>query len=143
MRRQLTGLIAGGIVAALAGLCVSFLVVRGRDLTRLIVTLGIGLMLWEAANKAAFITGGVDGLNGVVMWKLLGLFSFDLAGKTAYVYSLVVLFVLFVAARRLAELDGVRGVPNRNLCEKPDDGQRQSAFLEHVSDLDRAAISDR
>lgn len=97
----ITGLIAGGVVAALAGLCVSFLVVRGQDLTRLIVTLGIGLMLWEAANKASFLTGGVDGLNGVVMWRLLGLFSFDLAGKTAYIYSFVVLFVLFVAARRL------------------------------------------
>ncbi|MDF7097756.1 hypothetical protein NLR39_26225, partial [Escherichia coli] len=47
----LTGLAAGAVVAALAGVCVSFLVVRGQDLTRLMVTLGIGLMLYEAANK--------------------------------------------------------------------------------------------
>jgi branched-chain amino acid transport system permease protein len=79
----LTGLVASGAVAALAGYATSFLVVRGSDLTRLMVTLGIGLMFYEAANRAAFITGGVDGLSGVVMWRLLGLFKFDLGGKTA------------------------------------------------------------
>src|SRR5205823_1218824 len=83
-----SGLFAAAIVAGIAGFLASFLIVRGGDLTRLMVTLGIGLMLYEAANKAAFITGGVDGLSGVTMWKILGLFSFDIAGKTAYVDSL-------------------------------------------------------
>jgi branched-chain amino acid transport system permease protein len=97
----LTGLLAGGAVAALAGFAVSALVVRGEDLARLMVTLGLGLLLFEAANKAAFLTGGVDGLSGVTMWKLFGLFAFDLGGKTAYLYSLGVLFALFVAMKRL------------------------------------------
>lgn len=97
----LSGLLAAALVAALFGFCTSFLVVRGHDLTRLLVTLGICLMLFEVANKAAFLTGGVDGLSGVVMWKLLGLFEFDLYGKTAFFYSLGVLFVLFVVLRRL------------------------------------------
>jgi branched-chain amino acid transport system permease protein len=97
----ITGLLAAAVVATLAGYLVSFLVVRGQDLTRLMVTLGIGLMLFEAANKAAFITGGVDGLSGMVVGKLLGVFEFDLSGKTAYVYSFVVLFLLFVTLRRL------------------------------------------
>jgi branched-chain amino acid transport system permease protein len=97
----ITGLLAAAAVATLAGYLVSFLVVRGQDLTRLMVTLGIGLMLFEAANKAAFITGGVDGLSGMVVGKLLGVFEFDLSGKTAYVYSFVVLFLLFVTLRRL------------------------------------------
>jgi branched-chain amino acid transport system permease protein len=97
----LSGLLLAAIVAALFGFLTSFLVVRGQDLTRLMVTLGIGLMLFEAANKAAFITGGVDGLSGMVMGKLLGVFEFDLYGKTAYVYSFVVLFILFVVLRRL------------------------------------------
>ena len=96
-----SGLIAAGAVAGLAGWLASFLVVRGGDLTRLMVTLGIGLMLFEAANKAAFLTGGVDGLSGVTMAPLLGLFEFDLFGKTAYLYSLVVTFLLFVLVRRL------------------------------------------
>ncbi|WP_043354983.1 branched-chain amino acid ABC transporter permease [Cupriavidus basilensis] len=96
-----SGLLAAGAVAGLAGWLASFLVVRGGDLTRLMVTLGIGLMLFEAANKAAFLTGGVDGLSGVTMAPLLGLFEFDLFGKTAYLYSLVVTFLLFVLVRRL------------------------------------------
>ena len=97
----ISGLLAGGAMAALAGFIVSFLVVRGEDLARLMVTLGIGLLLFEAANRAAFLTGGVDGLSGVTMWKLFGVFAFDIGGKTAYVYSLVVLFILFIALRRL------------------------------------------
>lgn len=96
-----SGLIAAAGVAAAMGWLCSFLVVRGGDLTRLMVTLGIGLMLFEAANKAAFVTGGVDGLSGVTMNKLLGVFEFDLFGKTAYLYSLVVLFLVFVLARRI------------------------------------------
>jgi branched-chain amino acid transport system permease protein len=99
----LTGLLAAGVVAALFGYVTGFLVVRGQDLARLMVTLGIGLMLFEAANKAAFITGGVDGLSGMMVGKLLGVFEFDLEGRTAYVYSFAVLFVLFVAIRRLVQ----------------------------------------
>jgi branched-chain amino acid transport system permease protein len=96
-----SGLCAAAGVAAVAGWLCSFLVVRGGDLTRLMVTLGIGLMLFEAANKAAFLTGGVDGLSGVAMRPLLGRFEFDLSGKTAYVYSLAVLFAMFVLMRRI------------------------------------------
>ncbi|MES2071590.1 MAG: branched-chain amino acid ABC transporter permease [Pseudomonadota bacterium] len=95
-----SGLLVAALVAAAFGFLVSFLVVRGHDLTRLMVTLGVGLMLYEAANKAAFITGGVDGLSGMIMWKLLGA-EFDLNGQTAYWYSLAVLFILFVVLRRL------------------------------------------
>jgi len=97
----LTGLLAAAAVAAAAGFVVSLLVVRGSDLTRLMVTLGIGLMLYEAANKASSITGGVDGLSGVTMGRILGVWSFDIGGRTAYLYSLAVLFVLFVLMRRL------------------------------------------
>jgi branched-chain amino acid transport system permease protein len=97
----LSGLVAAAAVAAIAGFIVSFLVVRGEDLARLMVTLGIGLLLYEAANRAAFLTGGVDGLSGVTMWRLLGLFPFDIGGRTAYLYSLAVLFILFLALKRL------------------------------------------
>ena len=115
----ISGLIAAAIVAAVVGYLASFLVVRGNDLTRLMVTLGIGLMIYEAANKAAFVTGGVDGLSGVTMWKLLGVFDFDLLGRTAYVYALVVVFLLFVLARRVVNspfglcLRGIRENPRR------------------------------
>ncbi len=97
----LSGLFLAGVAGALLGFATSFLVVRGADLARLMVTLGIGLMLFEAANQMSSITGGADGLSGVTMGKLFGLYSFDLRGNTAYLYSLAVLFVLFVVARRL------------------------------------------
>jgi branched-chain amino acid transport system permease protein len=97
----LTGLLAAGVAGAIVGYATSFLVVRGGDLARLMVTLGIGLMLYEAANQLPSITGGADGLSGVTMGKLLGLWSFDLSGTTAYLYSLVVLFAMFLFARRL------------------------------------------
>lgn len=112
----LSGLLAAGAVAAVVGYASSFLVVRGEDLTRLMVTMGIGLVLYEAANKAAFITGGVDGLGGVQMWKLLGLFNFDIFGRTAYIYSLVVLFVLFVVLRTVVRSPfglALRGIRER------------------------------
>ncbi|HEY3180141.1 MAG TPA: branched-chain amino acid ABC transporter permease [Casimicrobiaceae bacterium] len=96
----LSGLVASAAVAAIAGYLVSFLVVRGGDLTRLMVTLGIGLMLWEAANKAAFLTGGVDGMS-FTGGKLLGTFGFDIGGRTAFLYALVVVFLVFVLVRRL------------------------------------------
>jgi ABC-type branched-subunit amino acid transport system permease subunit len=77
-------LAVAGAAGALLGYATSFLVVRGSDLARLMVTLGIGLMLFEVANQAAFITGGADGLSGVTMDKLFGVFAFDLRGSTAY-----------------------------------------------------------
>src|SRR5215469_7883604 len=97
----ISGLVLAACAAALVGLLTSFLVVRGEDLTRLMVTLGIGLMLFEVANQAAFITGGVDGLSGVEMRKIFGVFGFGMDGRTAYVYSLVVLFIVFLFARTL------------------------------------------
>ena len=97
----LSGLAVAGAAGALVGFVTSFLVVRGSDLARLMVTMGIGLMLFEAANQVPSITGGADGLSGVTMGKVLGRFAFDLTGTTAYVYSLGVLFVLFVVARRI------------------------------------------
>ena len=97
----LSGLVLAAIIAAAAGWITSFLIVRGQDLTRLMVTLGIGLMLYETANQWSSLTGGIDGLSGVEMKKIFGVFRFGLDGRTAYVYSLVVLFILFNAMRLL------------------------------------------
>jgi branched-chain amino acid transport system permease protein len=97
----ISGLAAAAAVAAAVGLLTSVLVVRGKDLTRLMVTLGIGLMLYEVANRASSITGGVDGLSGVEINRLFGLFAFGLNGKTSYWYCLAVLFIVFCFARTL------------------------------------------
>lgn len=97
----LSGLLLATLAAAFVGFAVSFLVVRGEDLARLMVTLGVAVLLFEAANRAAFITGGVDGLSGVAMDKLFGVFAFDIGGRTAYLYSFGVLLLVFLFLRRL------------------------------------------
>ena len=93
------GLLAGGLVAAAIGFLSSFLILRGSDLTRLMITLGVGLILLELANRYSDWTGGADGLYGVTMQPLLGLFEFDLYGHTAFFYSLAVLFVCVLSCR--------------------------------------------
>jgi branched-chain amino acid transport system permease protein len=94
-------LLASGVVTMALGFVTSFLVLRGSDLTRLMVTLGVSLVLKEVANRFADLTGGADGLQGVTMAPVLGHFRFDMFGFTGYVYSLTVLFVLFLLARRI------------------------------------------
>jgi branched-chain amino acid transport system permease protein len=97
----LVGLGVAAIAAAILGFTTSFLVLRGSDLTKLMVTLGVALVLGELANKMSWLTGGADGLQGISMGPILGLFEFDIFGTVAYTYSLVVTFVLFVLARRI------------------------------------------
>jgi branched-chain amino acid transport system permease protein len=94
-------LVASGLLAAVLGFATSFLVLRGSDLTRLMVTLGVAAVLREIANQVSWLTGGADGLQGVTFGPVLGRFSFDIGGHVAYAYSLAVLFVLFFVARRL------------------------------------------
>ena len=98
----LTGLLLAGVAAGLLGaLTAPLLLRRATDLTRLMVTLGVAMLLYEAANRMAWLTGGADGLQGVMIDPILGRFEFDLMGRTGYAYSLVVLFVLFLFARRV------------------------------------------
>ena len=95
----LSGLLAAAIVAAVVGWTTSLLVLRGGDLARLMTTLGISSLLYELANRLTSVTGGVDGLSGVEMSKVLGLFAFDMYGRVGFVYALVVIVALFVVAR--------------------------------------------
>ena len=101
MPDPLLGLAVGTAVGALLGLITSPMIARGTDLTRLMVTMGVALVLFELANKFDDITGGADGLQGVVMGPLFGSFEFDLAARVASFYSLSVLFIAFVLLRRM------------------------------------------
>jgi branched-chain amino acid transport system permease protein len=113
-------LLAAGFVAMALGFITSFLVLRGSDLTRLMVTLGVALLLRELANRYGWLTGGADGLQGVSINPVFGMFRFDMFGHTGYAYSLTVLFVLFLIARRLVNspfglsLMSVKGNPLRS-----------------------------
>jgi branched-chain amino acid transport system permease protein len=99
------GLVVAMAAAAVLGALTSLLVLRGSDLTRLMITLGVAAILFELANKLD-ITGGADGLQGVVMGPLVtpfGRFEFDLYGRVALAYSLVVLILALLLCRRLAQ----------------------------------------
>ncbi len=120
-------LLASGIATMLLGFVTSFLVLRGSDLTRLMVTLGVALVLREIANRLE-ITGGADGLQGIVMDPILGRFSFDIYGHVAYVYSLIMLFALFLVARRI--VNSPFGLSLRSLKGNP---LRAAAIGIHVN----------
>ena len=98
----LVGLAIGIAAGTVLSLAASSSILRGSDLTRLMVTLGVALILLELANKLDWLTGGADGLQGVTMAPVLGRFEFDLQGRVAATYSLVVLLICFVIARRIA-----------------------------------------
>ena len=113
----LAGLVIASAVAGSVGYAASFIVARFRHLALIMITLGMGLLLHEAANSASWLTGGADGLQGVRMWPLFGTFKFDLYGRTAYTYSLVVLFLSFLVARRL--IHSPFGLSLRGIRENP------------------------
>src|SRR6185436_5702240 len=82
----ISGLIVAAAVAGLVGFAVSFVIARFRHFTLIMITLGLGLLAFETANRAHWLTGGSDGLQGISIWPVLGLFKFDLYGYTAYTY---------------------------------------------------------
>ena len=108
MPDPLVGLAVGIAAATVLGAVASLTIMRGTDLTRLMVTLGVGLIMLELANKLDWLTGGADGLQGVVMGPVLGLFEFDLYGRTAAWYSLAVMGVLFLLMRRIVHSRSIR-----------------------------------
>ena len=96
----LSGLVIAAAAAGIVGYAMSHIVVRFRHLALIMLTLGLGLLLHEAANSASAITGGADGLQGFRVPSVLG-FKFDMFGTTAYAYALAVLFICFLVSRRV------------------------------------------
>jgi branched-chain amino acid transport system permease protein len=96
----ITGLLFAAVFSGIVGYAMSHIVVRFRHLALIMLTLGLGLLLHEAANSASGLTGGADGLQGVNVGTLFG-FRFDMFGRTAYAYSLAVLFVCYLISRRI------------------------------------------
>ena len=97
----ISALLLAGVLAGVFGYATSHIVVRFRHLALIMLTLGLGLLVHEAANSASGLTGGADGLQGMNVRPLFESFKFDLYGRTAYAYSLGVLFVCFLVCRRV------------------------------------------
>ncbi len=115
----LLGLVVAMVATSLLGVLAAPLLLGGRDLTRLLITVAVAGILYEAANKWSAVTGGVDGLQGIVIAPLFGKIEFDLGGTVAYWYALAVLFLVFLGLRRLKSspfglaLAGIRLNPQR------------------------------
>jgi branched-chain amino acid transport system permease protein len=94
-----SGIVVAWVLCFAVGYVLSLLIVRGADLTRLMITVGVCVLLAELANRLAGITGGSDGLQGITMSPVLGHFEFDLFGKTAFVYTYALVLVAFLVVR--------------------------------------------
>lgn len=103
VREPVLALLVTGLVSGLIGLAASTLVLRGSDLTKIMVTLGLALVFYEIANRLTSLTGGADGMTGIEIAPLLGRFEFDFFGHVGLVYCLAVLFLLFIVARCVVE----------------------------------------
>ena len=99
------GLMVATIAGSAVGFGCSFLILRGTDLTRLMVTIGVCSVLYEMANRFAGLTGGADGLQVGTVAPLLGQFEFDFVGRVGYGYTLVVLAGSLLLSRRLVQSD--------------------------------------
>lgn len=129
-----SGLLVAAALSGLVGYASSFIISRFRHLTLIMITLGLGLLLHEAANSAGWLTGGSDGLQGVEVWPVFGVFKFDLYGHTAYGYALGVLFVVFLATRRLINSPfglALRGI-RENFVRMPAIGADSRAHIRKI-----------
>ena len=109
----ISGLLAALLVCLALGYALGLLVVRGADLTRLMITIGVCVLLSEAVNRLSAITGGTDGLQGMAVSPVLGRFDFDLYGRTAFWYAFAVVGLVFLAVRTVLASPfglGLRGI---------------------------------
>ncbi|MEJ2375776.1 MAG: branched-chain amino acid ABC transporter permease [Pseudolabrys sp.] len=97
----ISGLVLGGLMAGLVGIAVGWFILRYRGLTLLMLTIAFAAMLQESGNLRADITGGYDGLPGLIISPLFGTFDYDLYGHVNYIYVLVVLAIVFYFVRRI------------------------------------------
>jgi branched-chain amino acid transport system permease protein len=136
----LTGLVFAGAFAGLAGFMVSFIIVRVQHLALIMITLGLGFLTFELANAMPWLTGGTDGLQGVDIWPIFGVFEFDLWGYTAYSYALIVLFIGLAMSRRIVGSPfglALRGI-RENLRRMPAIGSDHRSHLQKIYTISAA-----
>jgi branched-chain amino acid transport system permease protein len=97
----ISALLASAALAAIFGFASGWLLLRYRGLTLLVLTLSTTIMLQELGNLFPNVTGGYDGIPGLQISPLFGVFEYDLYSHTNYIYCLCVLFVLFFVVRRI------------------------------------------
>lgn len=116
-----SGALAAGAISGLLAAVLGPFVLRLTGLPLIMVTLALGALCFEAAAKASWLTGGDDGLSGIQMAPLFGMFRWGLYGQTKYLYVLGWLVLLMYLMRRLVgspfgvALQGIRENSNRML----------------------------
>jgi branched-chain amino acid transport system permease protein len=130
------GLVAGGMAGAVLGVVSGSVLLRSRRLTLIMLSLATVLVVQEVANRMQWLTGGADGLQGIVMAPVLGRFAFDLYGRVAYVYAAVVLVLSFLVFRSVIDsnfgksLVGIRENEARmRAVGTPVDARLRAAFV--------------
>ncbi|MBF9033349.1 branched-chain amino acid ABC transporter permease [Rhodobacterales bacterium HKCCE2091] len=109
----LAGLVVGAVAGAAIALVSGLVLMRTRGLTVIMLTIAVAAILHEIANRARDLTGGADGLRGIRMQPVLGLWEFDFIGRTGYWYALVVVIVVYVGLSILTRSSfglGLRGI---------------------------------
>jgi branched-chain amino acid transport system permease protein len=97
----LSGLVAAALVSALIGFVSGWFLLHYRGLTLLMLTLATAIMLQETGNLRSDLSGGYDGLPGLTISPLFGVFDYDLYGHINYLYVLAVLAVVLYFVRRI------------------------------------------
>jgi branched-chain amino acid transport system permease protein len=114
----LLGLLVGGLAGAVMAAVTGALLLRTAHLTFVMLTIAVAQILYEIANQATWITGGDNGLAGISIDPIFGLFEFDLYSRTSYLYALTVLAISYLIIRTIVE--SPFGLTSRGIHSDPD-----------------------
>ncbi|MDC7743708.1 MULTISPECIES: branched-chain amino acid ABC transporter permease [Rhizobium] len=115
----LIGLFAGAFAGALIAWISGIVLLRAQGVALLMISIAVTMVLQETASQARWLTGGADGLAGITVSPLLGMFEFDFVGQVAFIYCVCILIALLVFCRVLAAspfglaLRGIEGSASR------------------------------
>ncbi|HZH50696.1 MAG TPA: branched-chain amino acid ABC transporter permease [Microvirga sp.] len=123
----LTLILIGTIAGAVAGLLMGTIMLRAHGLAQLVLSIATVQLFHEAANKASSYTGGSDGLAGLMVSPLFGMFEFDLWGQTAYLFGLTLLVVVFIVLKFI--VSSPFGMLCRGIKEDPVRIRAMGAFV--------------
>lgn len=112
-------LLAGALGGAAAALITGTFVLRGGELTVLAMTIVAAAIFYELSNTFSDLTGGFDGLQGITVAPIFGVFEFDLWSNTAFVMAMVVVFIAHIITLMIVTspfgvmMRGIRSNPAR------------------------------
>lgn len=117
-QEPISGVLIAASCAAVVAAALGPMILRLTGLPLVMVTLAIGILFFEAANKLTWLTGGDDGLYGMRFDPILGMFHWSIFGHVEYIYALVWLAVAFFVCQRVASSNfglALRGIRENNL----------------------------